>query len=148
MEPLGIAIVGIGHWSGMHAAALKKGNLLKLVTCYTRNEEKAKKFAVQNNCEYDQSYENVLKRKDVAAIILTTPHTTHPDLAIKAANAGKHLLIEKPLANTVAECKKMISAFENEGLVMSVCQDRRWLGYHRKMKEIITAGLIGRPIFA
>ncbi len=148
MEPLGVAIVGIGNWSGMHAAALKKGNLLKLVTCYTRNEEKAKKFAVQNNCAYDQSYEDVLKRKDVDAIILTTPHTTHPDLAIKAANAGKNLLIEKPLANTVEECKKMIAAFEGAGLVMSVCQDRRWMGYHRKMKEMITQGLLGRHIFA
>jgi predicted dehydrogenase len=148
MDSLGIGIVGIGHWSGMHAAALKKTKSLHLVTCYTRTEEKGKKFASQNNCNYDKSYEEVLKRNDVDAIILTTPHTTHLDLAVKAAQAGKHLLIEKPMANTVAECKKMIDAFEKAGLVLSVCQDRRWTGYHRKMKEIISSGQVGRTIFA
>ncbi len=148
MESLGVGIVGIGHWSGMHAAALKKTNSLKLVTCHTRTEDKGKKFASQNNCAYDRSYEDVLKRKEVDAIILTTPHTTHPDLAVKAANAGKHLLIEKPLANTVVECRRMIDAFEKVGLVLSVCQDRRWTGYHRKMKEFISSGLVGRTIFA
>ncbi len=88
MEPLGVGIVGIGHWSGMHAAALKKTNILKLVTCYTRTEEKGKKFASQNNCAYDLTYEDVLKRRDVDAIILTTPHTTHRD-RILSQNARK-----------------------------------------------------------
>ena len=146
MEPLRVALVGLGSWSAMHENALRKTQLLKLSTCYTRTQEKAKKFSQENNCDYETSYENVLKRNDVDAVILCTPHTTHPEMAIQAAEAGKHLLIEKPLANTVAECKRMISAFEKAGLVLSVCQDRRWWEPVRKMKELITKGEVGKLI--
>src|SRR5487761_114393 len=146
MEPLRVALVGLGNWSAMHADALKKTQLLKLVTCYTRTQDKARKFAKDNGCDFDTSYEDVLARKDVDAVILCTPHTTHPGMAIQAANAGKHLLIEKPLANSVAECKKMISSFEDAHLVLSVCQDRRFWGPVRKMKQMITSGDVGRLI--
>jgi UDP-N-acetyl-2-amino-2-deoxyglucuronate dehydrogenase len=146
MQPLRVALVGLGNWSKMHENALKNTELLKLVTCYTRTGEKAKKFAKENNCAYEKSYEDVLKRSDIDAIILCTPHTTHPGMAIQAANAGKHLLIEKPLANTVAECRKMISAFDDAGLVLAVCQDRRYWAPVRKMKEMITKGEVGRLI--
>ncbi|MHB8566169.1 MAG: Gfo/Idh/MocA family protein [Nitrososphaerales archaeon] len=148
MEPVNIAIVGLGHWSDMHAGAIKKNNLLKLVTCYTRTEAKAKKFATENNCSYEKSFEDLLKRNDVEAVLLTTPHKTHTDLAVKTAEAGKHLLIEKPMANTVKECKRMIDAFAEAGLVLSVCHDMRWTGNSRKMKEMINQGLLGRLIFA
>lgn len=146
MEPLRVALVGLGNWSAMHADALKKTQLLKMVTCYTRTQDKAKKFAKDNGCDFETSYEDVLARKDVDAVILCTPHTTHPGMAIQAANAGKHLLIEKPLANSVAECKKMISSFEDAHLVLSVCQDRRFWGPVRKMKQMITSGEVGRLI--
>ncbi len=148
MEPVRIAAVGLGHWSDVHAAALKKNNLLKLVTCYTRTEAKAKKFAAENNCSYEKSFEDVLKRNDVEAVLLTTPHTTHADLAVKTAEAGKHLLIEKPMANTVKECKRMIDAFAEAGLVLSVCHDQRWTGVIRKMKDMINQGMLGRLVFA
>lgn len=146
MTPLRVALVGLGNWSVMHENALKKTQLLQLVTCYTRTQDKAKKFAKENNCDYEVNYENVLKRKDVDAVILCTPHTTHPEMAIQAANSGKHLLIEKPLANSVAECRRMISSFEKAGLTMSVCHDRRWWEPVRKMKQIITRGDAGRLI--
>src|SRR5487761_331459 len=146
MEPLRVALVGLGNWSAMHADALKKTQLLKMVTCYTRTQDKAKKFAKDNGCDFETSYEDVLARKDVDAVILCTPHTTHPGMAIQAANAGKHLLIEKPLANSVAECKKMISSFDDAHLVLSVCQDRRFWGPVRKMKQMITSGEVGRLI--
>lgn len=148
MEPVRIALVGIGHWSGVHATALKNNPSLKLVTCYTRSDEKAKKFAADNNCSYEKSFEDVLKRNDVDAVLLTTPHTTHTDLAVKVANAGKHLLIEKPMANSVKECKTMIDAFEKAGLVLSVCHDQRWTGVVRKMKDMINQGMLGKLIFA
>lgn len=146
MEPLRVALVGLGNWSVMHENALKKTQLLKLVTCYTRTQEKAKQFAQDNGCDYEASYANVLKRRDVDAVILCTPHTTHPDMAVQAANAGKHLLIEKPLANSVSECKRMIAAFEKSGLVLSVCQDRRWWEPVRRMKQMISSGEVGKLI--
>jgi UDP-N-acetyl-2-amino-2-deoxyglucuronate dehydrogenase len=146
MEPIRVALVGLGNWSAMHATALKETNILKLTTCYTRTQDKAKKFAQENNCDFETSYERVLARKDVDAVILCTPHTTHPPMAIEAANAGKHLLIEKPLANSVEECKKIISSFESAGLTLSVCQDRRFWGSVRKMKQLISNGAVGKLI--
>lgn len=148
MEPLRVALVGLGSWSRMHTTALKNTSLLKLTTCYTKTQDKAKAYAAQNHCEYDTSYENVLKREDVDAVILCTPHSTHLPMAIQAAQAGKHLLIEKPLAVNVPDCRKIISEFEKAGLVLSVCQDRRWLPPVSMMKQSIVSGKIGRPMLA
>ena len=147
MEPVSVAVVGLGHWSDVHAAALKKNEYMKLVTCFTRTEAKAKKFALENNCSYEESYEDVLRRRDIDCVLLTVPHTMHPEMAVKAAEAGKHLLIEKPMANSVNECRRMVDAFAEAGLVLSVCHDMRWMGVNRKMKEMINQGLLGRLIF-
>jgi predicted dehydrogenase len=145
---INVGIVGIGWWASVHAEALKKNKFMKLVTCYTRNAEKAKEFAYKYNCNYEDSYINLLKRKDLDAVIITTPHTTHKELAIMAANSGKHALVEKPLANTVKDCKEIIEAFENQDLILAVGHDKRWMGQHRKMKEMIKEGKIGRVIFS
>lgn len=147
-DPLRVAIVGLGWWSAVHAAALKKTTLLKLVTCYTRTREKGNRFAMENGCEYDSTFESLLRREDVDAVILTTPHSTHLNLAIRIAEAGKHLLIEKPLTNTVANCQRIIDEFKSRDLVLSVCQDRRWTATHRKMKELIDAGVLGHVVIA
>jgi Predicted dehydrogenases and related proteins len=144
MDRINIGIVGTGWWASVHANAIKKGKFLKLVACYSRTKEKAKEFAVKNDCEVVSDYMSLIKRTDIDAIIITTPHTTHPELAIKAAQAGKHVLIEKPLALNVKDCKRIIEAFEDAGLVLAVGHDRRWYGSHMKMKELIEKGVIGK----
>lgn len=148
MDTLKVGIVGIGWWSTEHAKAIHQSDLLELVTCYTRNEEKRKKFAEENHCEQDSSYEDLLARDDIDAVILTTPHSTHRELTEKAAKAGKHVFVEKPMALTVADCKAMIEAIEKAGLVISVGQDRRWNSTNRKIREFVTSGKVGRIIYA
>lgn len=148
MNKLRVGIVGIGWWSTEHARAIHQSELLELVTCYTRNEDKRKKFAEDNHCEQEETYEKLLERNDIDAVILTTPHSTHKDLTLKAASAGKHVFVEKPMALTVQDCKEMIEAVEHAGRVISVGQDRRWSSTHRKIKELVTSGKVGKIIYA
>jgi Predicted dehydrogenases and related proteins len=126
---INVGIVGIGWWASVHAEALKKNKFMKLVRCYTRSAEKAKEFAYKYNYDYEDSYINLLKRKDLDAVIINTPHTTHKEMAI---NVGKHALVEKLLANNVKDLKRIIEAFKNKDLILAVAHDKRWMDQHRK----------------
>lgn len=147
-KKIGVGIIGIGWWAGVHAEALKNSHHLKLVACHTRTKEKGVEFAKKHGCDYEENLDALLKRKDIDAVIITTPHTTHKEIAIKSALAGKHALVEKPLALTVEDCISIIEAFKNNGLVLAVGHDRRFMPQHRKMKEIIDEGKIGKLIMA
>jgi predicted dehydrogenase len=148
MEPVRVALIGTGRAAGNHARALKKTKLLRLTTCHTRNVESGRKFAAENACDFEDTYDGVLKRSDVDAVILTTPNPTHVQLALLAAGAGKHALIEKPLANSIAECMKITAGFTKSGLTLSTCHDKRWTGYYRAMKKLIASGSVGQLLAA
>jgi predicted dehydrogenase len=148
-----VAVVGIGSMpssaSVKHGKAIKQsGSKLKLVTCFTRSEDKRKRFAKENDCEFDQSYEAVLDRKDLDAIILSTPNSTHADLAIQAIESGKHVLIEKPLATSVKDCIRIIDSTKSAGVVVGVAEWWRFLERHRLMKSMIEKGELGTVLLA
>ncbi len=147
-EPVRVALVGIGRWSAVHADSLKKTRKLELVTCNTRSKEKGTKFSRENGCDFSESYDSLLRRDDVEAVILSTPHTTHADLAVEAAEHGKHVLLEKPLANSVLESKRIIDACRQAKVVLAVCHDRRRLQRFRLMKATLERGAMGKVLMA
>lgn len=143
-----VGLVGLGWWAEQHANSILKSKLLKLYACHTRDPSKGQAFARRYGCTYHQKYEELLRDPELDALIITTPHTTHLELATKAAEAGKHVLIEKPMALTVEDCRKMIDAFKQNNLVLAVGHDKRWAGNHRKIRELVQAGVLGDIIFA
>ncbi len=151
-DPVRAAVVGIGFQpssaSAKHSKAIKLGSELKLVTCYTRSEEKRKRFANENGCESEQSYDAVLDRKDVEAIILSTPNSTHADLAIQAIESGKHVLIEKPLATSVKDCVRIREANKHTGVVVGVAEWWRFLERHNLIRAMIENGELGTLLLA
>ncbi|MDA4129319.1 MAG: Gfo/Idh/MocA family oxidoreductase [Thaumarchaeota archaeon] len=151
-DPVGVAIVGIGFgpWSasGRHAKALKQNKKMKLVTCYSRSEEKRKRFSQENGCEANQSYQAALARSDVEAIILATPNSTHAGLAIEALQSRKHVFIEKPLATTFRDCMRIKDANRSVGSVIAVGQFWRFLRRHRLLKSMIDEGKLGTLLMA
>ena len=151
-DPVRVAIIGIGFgpWSasGRHAKALEQNKKMKLVTCYSRSEEKRHRFSKEHGCESDQSYQAVLARSDVEAVILSTPNSTHADLAITAIESGKHVFIEKPLATAFRDCLRIKDANQSASRVIAVGQFWRFFRRHRLMKSMIDEGKLGTLLMA
>jgi len=145
-DKVGVALIGIGSWSAVIADAVQRSKKVKMVTCYTRNAEKRETFSRKHGCDQERSFEDVLKRDDVEGILLTTPNAIHAEHAVLAAQQGKHVFVDKPIANTLEDGEKMDEACEKAGVVILVGHDMRRLAGFRKVKELIDQGAIGKPV--
>ena len=141
-----VALIGIGGWSTVIADAAKRSKKVELVTCFTRTPEKRRAFAEKYECDEEKSVEDVIKRDDVDGVLLTTPNAIHAEHAVLAAQHGKHVFVDKPIANTMADGKEIVKACQEAGVVLLVGHDMRRLAGNRKVKELIEGGAIGDPI--
>ena len=92
------------------------------------------------------SVAEMLRKSDVNLIVIITPHNTHAKLALQCLKSGRHVVCEKPLAITTAECDAMIQEAKRKGLVLSTYHNRHWDGCVLKALEVIGAGAIGEVI--
>ena len=146
VNPVRIAVIGTGAWSGSIGNTMKRSEKAILVTCFDEVPAKRKAFSGKFGCEEEKSFEDVLNRKDIDGIHLATPNVLHPEQAILAAQHGKHVFVEKPIANTIPEAKKMIEACQKAKVVLMVGHHMRRLKGIRKLKELIDNGTIGKPV--
>ena len=98
-----VACIGMGWWSDVLADAIKRSDKLEIAACYSRSPEKRSAFAKKYSCRAAASYEEILGDKSIQAIINTTPNSVHLETTVAAAAAGKHVFLDKPIANTVAD---------------------------------------------
>lgn len=145
MGRMGVAVVGLGRISAAHLTELQ--NLKDRVNLVAGVDQRveigtqmARRFGAQR---FYANYEEALADPEVEAVILCTPHHTHVPLAIKAAEKGKHILVEKPLANSVEEADRAISAAERNGVQLMVAYNQRFLGAVMEAKRRFDS--IGEP---
>src|SRR6266567_2614325 len=100
-SPLRVACIGMGWWSDVLADAIQRSGKLKIIACYSRSNDKREAFAAKYGCLAVTSYEAMLDNPSVEAVINTTPNDVHLETTSKAAAAGKHVFLDKPIANTV-----------------------------------------------
>src|SRR3990170_4729177 len=105
---LRMAIIGCGKVANLHAKALQQIDECSLVAVQSRNPERAKDFATQYGVKAYDRVEEMITKEKVDAVILCTPHPEHKSPAIIALQAGAHVLVEKPLAISLADCDAMI----------------------------------------
>ena len=103
-------IVGLGRWGQILAKSINEqhSSLLKFTHCFTRTIEKVKTFCNKYDLTICNSYENLINNNDIDIIVLATPHTQHCEQIIKAANAKKHVFVEKPFTLTVKDAIKAL----------------------------------------
>jgi predicted dehydrogenase len=89
-------------------------------------------------------YREVLARRDVDAVCICTPPGSHAQIAQAAARAGKHILLEKPMARSVGECQAMIDAARGNGVLLMIGHEKRFNTAFGRIREIVEAGLLGR----
>jgi UDP-N-acetyl-2-amino-2-deoxyglucuronate dehydrogenase len=145
---LRMAISGCGKVGHVHAKALQQIDECTLVAVQSRNPERAKEFAAQYGAKaYDTVDEMILKEK-IDALVICTPHPEHKGPAIAALNAGAHVLVEKPLAITLADCDAMIDAAAKNNKKLAVVSQRRFFPSSMRMKQAIMDEKIGHPSLA
>lgn len=110
-----------------------------------RNEENVRKAAQKYGWqEYDTSWERVVERKDIDLVDVSVPGNMHAPIAIAAANAGKMVLCEKPLANTLAEARQMYEAVQKNKVPHALCHNYRFAPAVQLAKQLIDEGRIGK----
>ncbi len=141
-----MGFVGLGWWSEMIAQAATRSKRIEIAACHSRSEEKRVAFTKKYGGVSKESYEDVIKDDGIDAVVLTTPNSAHAPQAIKAAENGKHIFVEKPIALSVADGEEMISAAKEAAVVLAVGQNARRMARYRKAYELIKKGAIGEVI--
>ena len=147
-EPVRVACVGLGWWSDVLADAMVRSGRLRVVACYSRSAPKREAFAAKYGGRPAVSYEDVLRAPDVEAVINTTPNAAHRETTAAAAAAGKHVFLDKPIANTIADARAITRCCSAAGVVLAVGYQRRREGQFRWMRSQIEAGALGKLVNA
>ncbi len=147
-EPLKVGCVGLGWWSDVLADAMVRSGKLKIAACYTRSGEKRAKFAAKYGCRDAHSYEEILDDRSIEAIVNTTPNATHLETTRAAAAAGKHVFLDKPIANTIDDARGLTRACRDAKVVLALGYQRRRESHFRWVREKIDAGVFGRIVNA
>jgi len=145
MDEVRIGIVGSGDMGGVYAeAAARHVTGARLVAIH--GGRRAPDLAADYGVEHVASFDDLLARADIDAVVIATPHAQHVDQVVAAARAGKHVLVEKPMALDTAECEAMIAAAQRAGVDLSVILTIRFDTNFRAAKARLDAGEIGRPL--
>ena len=148
VEPLRVASLGLGWWSDVLADAINRSGKLKITACYSRSEEKRAAFAAKYGCRAVPSYEAILADKDIEAVINTTPNGVHLETTRAAADAGKHVFLDKPIANTVSDGRRITEICRKARVVLALGYQRRRESQFRWIKRQIDEGLFGKLVNA
>ena len=130
------------------ADAVQRSGKLKLVACYSRSAGKRKNFADKYGCRAAESYAALLADPEIEAVINTTPNDVHRSTSCAAAAAGKHLFLDKPIANSVADGRAITEACRKAGVVLALGYQRRRESHFRWIKQQIEAGHFGKLVHA
>ncbi|MFI0425047.1 Gfo/Idh/MocA family protein [Spongiactinospora sp. 9N601] len=145
--PLGVLVIGAGAIADLHVAAIAADPRCTLVGFADMSADRAHAAGHRHGgVPWTTDVDAALARPDVSAVVLCTPNDTHEELALRVAAAGRHLLIEKPLATTVAGAAAVAGEFARRGLVLSVAHSHRFYDYARTVHAEIASGAVGRPV--
>lgn len=144
----GVALIGTGRWAHQLAHAVRRTANLQLVAAYSRDERKRTAFAEAAGCSAAPSFRAVLEHPDVQGVLLATPNHVHAVQAEEAAAAGKHLFIEKPIADTLADALRIRTAAGRAGVCLLVGHAFRRLGAARTVKALLESGRLGQVVLA
>jgi predicted dehydrogenase len=143
-----VAVVGAGYWGPNLIRNFAACPDTHLVAVCDRDEHRlAKAIAGYAGVEAIPQFENLLSRTDIDAVVIATPVSTHAPMGVAALNAGKHVLIEKPLAASVSDAEKLVETAKMVGRVLMVDHTYVYSGPVQKIKQILDADEIGDLYF-
>ena len=144
-----LGLIGCGGF-GSHLATeiFQDVEGLRLGVAYDVDRPAAQRLGEQLAVRVVSSVEEMLEISSLNAVLIATPHDTHEQLTVMAAEAGKHIFCEKAMARTVDECRAMIEAAELHGAKLMVGHKRRLRPEYARLAEIVHSGRLGKPVAA
>jgi len=143
-----VAIVGAGFIGEVHANSYKQIENADVVAVVDKVEKKGKKLAEKIGASFYVDLDGLFKNEDVDSIDICTPTFLHADMAVRAADAGKNVFCEKPLALSLEEADRIIEAVKKNNVKAMVGHVMRFWPEYVKAKEIVDSGQLGEPLHA
>jgi predicted dehydrogenase len=148
VHSLSFGIVGAGNIGWVHAEAISRIPEAKTSIVCDPVEERGRALAESCGADWVPSYEKAVIRSDVDVVSVCTPSGTHAEIAVAAAQAGKHLLVEKPMDITLARADQIIETAEMAGVKLACIFPYRSMRGSRAAKKALDAGRLGRLVLA
>jgi phthalate 4,5-cis-dihydrodiol dehydrogenase len=144
MKKLKLGVVGLGRAFAVMLPTLVRDPRIELVAAADPRDEARRRFAADFGARCFATVEQLLQDPDVQAVYIATPHQFHAAQACLAARAGKHVLVEKPMALSVQECQAMVDAARDAGVALVVGHSHSFDAPIRRARELIESGTVGR----
>jgi predicted dehydrogenase len=145
MERLGVGIIGCGAVAEEYVKAFKKDERSEIRALVSRNRANAERYRNRHDldCAIETDAAEMLRRKDTDIVVVCTPHNQHTKYAVAAAEAGKHIIIEKPVAITLEDLQKQQEAVKKAGVKTLVSFVLHWNPLLMTIDRLITQGVFG-----
>jgi predicted dehydrogenase len=146
-QPVGFGVIGVGTWGQLHARVYSDFPGVRLAAICDLNLDRARQVNLETGgaASTYQNYQDLLDDPDVSAVSIVLPDFLHRDAAIAAAHAGKHILLEKPLATTEEDACAILAAVEKSGVKLMVDFHNRWSPPFHSLKQSIDSGEMRAP---
>jgi len=145
MSKINVGVVSFAHGHvGMYCNQMKGWDGVRLVAAWDDNEERGRAQADKFGMEYSPHLEDVVGRKDIDAVIITSETNKHAEHVIAAAEHGKHILLQKPMALTLEDCDRIIAAVDRAGVTLRMAFQMRCDPVNQRMKQLIDEGVLGK----
>ncbi len=144
-RPIRLGIISFAHAHvNSYIKAIAKFDAASIVACWDYERERGESRAAEFELDLVPDLDQLLARKDIDAVFVTSPTNQHAQHVIAAAQAGKHILLQKPMALTLEACDTIIGAVNDSGIRFSMCYQMRCDPINRKMKALIDEGAVGK----
>ncbi len=144
MSKVGFGLIGCGNWGRIHARAYTASTAARLVAVCDQDAGRAAalagEFGISNHLA---DWRALIAHPDIQAVGIATPDFAHGEIALAAIRAGKHVLVEKPLATTVGECEEILAAQKQQGVKLMVDFHNRWSLPFVNLRRALAAGQLG-----
>lgn len=140
-------IVGLGRWGRTLVSAIAgRSDDIRFVTAATRTRAGAEDFCRAHNISLADSYEQILRRRDIDAVVLATPHSQHEAQALAGLAAAKHVFVEKPLTLDLKSARRVAAAARSSGLTLAVGLNRRFHPSVCELRKRVGCGRLGKIV--
>lgn len=141
-----VGIIGAGSYGAQHAEALAALDNVVMVAASRTNADALRDFTDRYGGTGYAAYSALLADPAVDVVVIATPHDRHTEIAVQAARAGKHILLEKPMAPTLAECHQIIAAAQSAGVKLMVGHVNHFVPAYQVAKALLDSGEMGEVV--
>ncbi|MBT8300214.1 MAG: Gfo/Idh/MocA family oxidoreductase, partial [Maribacter sp.] len=146
-KKVGVGLVGSQFISSIHAEALKTVADAKIIAVMSPTEGNAKKFAIKHGIPHHfTNLDDMLAMEEIDMIVIGAPNNVHCKIALKAAKAGKHMVVEKPLCMNLKEADLMINACKEANVKLMYAEELCFTPKYVRLKGLLDEGALGRPV--